>query len=255
MYLKRPWGWLCSALIFLWGTANAQIVNIEQRRIPTDSTGWFGAAHLSFSGSKTTKSIFALAAGTDLEYKSKSNKDLWLILSEFSLITGDEEDFSNTGFAHLRYNRKLSDVIRWELFGQIQYNELTKVDQRILGGTGFRFKLTPYEKAKFYLGIAYMYEYQQLLEPVIFENNHRLSSYFSFTLLPEETVTFLNTIYAQPLLKDFNDYRISTETTLILGITHQFFLEVTFKYNYDSIPPIEVPTNTYYFINALELQF
>src|SRR5687768_11881878 len=144
----------------------AQIVNIERQRISSDTTGWFGHAIASFAGSRSTKSILAVASGTLLEYKSKSTKDLWLLITELSLIKSESEKFSNSGFGHLRYNRKLGSAIRWEAFTQIQYNSLTKIDKRILFGTGPRFKLTQYETAKFYFGVAYMYEYEELLEPL-----------------------------------------------------------------------------------------
>jgi len=248
--------WLPFVLLVCASSAGAQVVNIEKQRIATDTTGWFGSANMSFAGSKTIRSIVSLFAGGLIEYKPKSNKDLWLFISEFSLITGDNEKFSNTGFGHLRYNRKLSETIRWEFFTQVQYNGLTLIDTRALAGTGLRFKLTPYEQAKFYFGIAYMYEYEKILEePIDYNRDHRLSSYFSFTLLPEETVNFMSTTYVQPLFKDFSDYRITNETTLFLGITKKLVLNVTFKYNYDVVPPEGVPTSTYYFINGLELSF
>lgn len=233
----------------------AQVVNIERQRIATDTTGWFGEAHLNFAASKTTKEIISLFAGGLLEYKSKNDKDLWLLITEFSLITGEQEDFSNTGFGHLRYNRKLNDVIRWEVFTQIQYNGLTKIDTRNLYGTGVRIKLTQYEKAKFYLGIAYMYEYEKNVEPIEFHYDDRMSSYFSFTLLPEEDVLFQSTTYMQPRLDLWSDYRLTNETTLRLGITKKLNLHVTLKYNYDVVPPEGVPNSTYYFINGLALEF
>jgi len=243
-------------LLLLNGSfAKAQIVNIERQRISTDTTGWFGHAIASFAGSKTTKSILAVSSTNLLEYKSRSSKDLWLLIAELSLIKSASEKFSNAGFGHLRYNRKLGKAVRWEVFTQIQYNSLTKINKRILIGTGPRFKLTPYEEAKFYLGIAYMYEYEELLEPLVYHKDHRASSYFSFTLAPTETVSFISTLYVQPLLKDARDYRISNESSLVLGITKKLNLNATFKYAYDSRPPEGVPLNTYSFSNGLELQF
>ena len=236
-------------------SASGQIVNIEKKRISTDTVGWFGSANVNFSGSKTTKSILALSTGTLLEYKNKTNKDLWLLITELSLISADKEKFSNSGFGHLRYNRKLGDAVRWEFFTQIQYNSLTKIDRRALGGTGLRFKLTQYEHARFYLGIAYMYEYEELLEPKVIKRDHRNSSYFSFSLLPEETVSFVSTLYVQPLLKDPSDYRLSNETSLSLGITKKLSLNATFKFSFDSFPPDGVPKSTYYFMNGLEVEF
>lgn len=235
--------------------ANGQIVNIERQRISSDTVGWFGHALASFAGSKSTKSILAVSSATLLEYKSRSTKDLWLLITELSLVKSDSEKFSNSGFGHLRYNRKLGNVVRWELFTQIQYNSLTKIDQRILGGTGFRFKLTPYENARFYLGVSYMYEYEKLLDPELYHRDHRGSSYFSFTLNPTETVTMMSTLYVQPLFKDAQDYRLANESSLVLGITKKLSLNASFKYAFDSRPPEGVPTNTYSFSNGLELQF
>lgn len=232
-----------------------QIVNIENKRIATDSAGWFGKARLSFAGSKNTKETFALAANTLIEYKSKSSKDLWLLISDISLITGDKEKFSNAGFGHLRYNRKFGETIRWEVFTQIQYNSLTKVDRRVLFGTGPRFKLTQLEKAKFYFGVAYMYEREDLIEPVLRLRDHRISSYFTFTLLPEDEVSFTNTIYVQPLIDDASDYRISSETTLTLGITKKLNLAMSLRYGFDSMPPIGVPKSIYAFANSIEVEF
>jgi hypothetical protein len=149
----------------------------------------------------------------------------------------------------------LSNAIRLEVFTQIQYNSLTKINRRALGGTGLRFKLTQYEHAKFYLGNAYMYEYEELLNPVVYHKDHRMSSYFSFSLRPEETVSFVSTIYVQPLLKSPSDYRLSSETTLSLGITEKLSLTSSFKYSYDAVPPAGVPTSVYYFSNGLSVEF
>lgn len=236
-------------------TLQSQIVNIERQRISTDTTGWFGQAAATFSGAKTTKSILAISANTLLEYKSKSNKDLWLFITELSLIKSESVKFSNSGFGHLRYNRKLGNAVRWEVFSQIQYNSLTKIDKRILAGTGPRFKLTQYDNAKFYLGVAYMFEYEELLDPRVFHKDHRLSSYFSFTLTPAENVSFISTLYVQPLIRDFRDYRISNESSLVLDITRKLNLNVSFKYAYDARPPVGVPLNTYSFSNGIELEF
>jgi putative salt-induced outer membrane protein YdiY len=246
---------LAGFTLIMVNTCFAQIVNIERQRISTDSSGWFGQARINFSGSKNTRSTLALSTGTLLEYKSKSTKDLWLLITDLSLIKGDQQKFSNAGFGHLRYNRKMGSAVRWEAFTQIQYNSLTHIDKRFLVGTGPRFKLTQFDDARFYLGIAYMYEHEELIDPVVVLKDHRLSSYFSFSLLPEEGVSFVSTIYVQPLLKDAQDYRLSSETALILEITKKLNLSATFRYAYDSRPPLDVPTNIYSFFNTLEVEF
>ncbi len=246
---------LLCCFLFLFGLAQAQIVNIERQRIATDTTGWFGSAAITFSGQKNTKSIIALASNTLLEYKSKSSRDLWLLITEFSLISADGDRFANNGFGHLRFNTKVNDALRWEFFVQAQYNSLTKINRRYLLGSGPRIKLTQYEHAKFYFGIAYMYEIEDIQDPDRILYDHRMSSYFSFSLLPEESVSFVSTIYAQPLFTDFGDYRISNETTLILAITKKLNLSASFRYAFDEVPPNGVPKSIYSFSNGLELEF
>ena len=100
-----------------------------------------------------------------------------------------------------------------------------------------------------------MYEYEELLDPIVFHKDHRISSYFSFSLYPASAVSLVSTLYVQPLLRDARDYRISNESTLVLAITKKLNLNATFKYAFDSRPPEGVPTNTYSFSNGIELEF
>ena len=75
MYIDKPLRILLSAFLITCAfTLEAQVVNIERKRIATDTTGWFGSANLSFAGSKTTKSILSLFAGGLLEYKPSQTK-------------------------------------------------------------------------------------------------------------------------------------------------------------------------------------
>jgi len=235
---------------------HGQVFNIEKRRIASEKSGaWLGSANMSFAGSKSTKSTVAIAAGTLIEYKSKDTLNLWLFVTDFRLVTGNKEKFSDNGFAHILYNYKVSKAVRWEIFTQLQYNSLTKLQRQFLLGTGPRFKLTQYETAKFYFGAAYMFEYEEISDSTMLHHDHRANSYFTFTLNPEETVSFSSTTYVQPLLTDLSDYRISNETNLSLDISKKLTLNVTFQYFYDSRPPVEVPKNIYSFSNGLNLEF
>ncbi|GLR15489.1 DUF481 domain-containing protein [Portibacter lacus] len=230
-----------------------QIYNVEQRRLVTDTTGWAGKVSLSVSASKFTKSVFSLNASSHLQYKT--DRDLYLFIVNYDIINADGENFDNRAYAHLRYNRKLNEWVRLEYFFQIQNNALTKVRERILNGIGARMKLSNFEKAKFYFGLAYMHEYEVLTEPVIKNNDHRISSYFTFTLLPEDGISLSNTTYIQPLIKDFNDYRVSNDTNLQFAISKNLHFSTIFTFLYDAKPPIEVPSLNYQIRNGIIYKF
>jgi hypothetical protein len=227
---------------------------VERQRISsTDTVGWFGDAGINFSTSRTTVSHVSL--GVNAQVQRKGRRSLLLFLGDYNLLNAGSQEFVNNAFAHLRFNTKVNDVIRWEWFTQVQYNNLTKIDKRWLAGSGPRFKLTPYETAKFYWGVAYMFEYEELVNPKITHRDHRLSSYFSFTLTPVENVSFISTTYVQPLLKDFKDYRLHNENVLSLAITGNLALAISFNVSYDAVPPEGVPNVIYKSVNGLTYEF
>jgi len=146
-------------LLLLLKTISAQVVNVESQRLQSDSLGWLGSAGADFAYTNNGNEAISAAANSQIEYKAK--KDLYLILGDYSLFKGNGEDFVNTGFGHLRYNRKLGKVLRLEAFTQLQYNAITRINMRWLLGTGPRFKLLDKKWLKVYAATLYMYEYEE----------------------------------------------------------------------------------------------
>ena len=230
-----------------------QIINIESQRIITDTIGWSGNFGIAVNASKNTKSYFAFNGNSHLQYKSK--KDLVLGILNYTLINGGGEDFGKNGFAHLRYNRKLNTLVRLEAFSQIQFNEISKIQFRSLNGLGIRLKLSEYERAKFYYGLTYMYEYEEINDNPNINRDSRLSSYLTFTLIPEKTIVLRNTTYIQPLFNAFVDYRLANDTGLIFNITSHLKFTTNFNFLYDSRPPEGVPKSSFIVRNGLDYRF
>jgi hypothetical protein len=238
---------------FFLPASDAQIINMESKRIATDTTGFSGKMGVSLSASRFTQSYIAADLSGQIQWKT--NRNIYLLVGDFQIVNAGGESFNNSGYGHFRFNRKLSDVIRGELFTQIQYNSVTKIKKRILNGIGIRIKLSPVETAKIYWGLAVMNEYEELSDPEIINKDNRLSSYFSFTLAPVEKISLRNTTYVQPRLADFKDYRLANNTVLNFGITDKLKFTTTFSFLYDSRPPIDVPTINYQVKNGLNYKF
>ncbi|MCC6864879.1 MAG: DUF481 domain-containing protein [Ignavibacteria bacterium] len=241
--------------LFLALTINvlAQVVNVESRRMRTDTTGWSGTAEGSFQYSKSVDEIFDFGALFHLQYKTKN--DLWLFLNEMRIIKGAGKQFVNTGFAHIRYNRKITkDLLRWEIFTQYQYNKALDVGQRILAGTGPRFKIYDSDIFHAYFGALYMFEYQESVDKSIVERNHRTSSYISLTL-QFERFEIRNTTYYQPDMMELKDYRILAQTDLLIMLTDELSFTTGFNYRFDTRPFPGAPKTTYYLKNGLLLEF
>lgn len=242
-------------ILLLAAAANiySQVVNVESRRMRTDTTGWSGSAEGSFQFSKSVDEIYDLGALLHMQYKGKN--DLWLFLNEARIIKGAGTQFINAGFAHIRYNRKVTaELLRWEVFTQYQYNKALEVGQRILAGTGPRFKIIESDIFRAYAASLYMFEYQESVDKTIIERNHRTSSYLSFTL-EFKRFELRNTTYFQPNMKELKDYRILSQSDLLIKLTDDLKFKTGFNYRFDSRPFPGVPEVTYYLSNGLVFEF
>jgi hypothetical protein len=232
---------LFSLLVF-WiipGICMAQVVNIEERRIHTDTTGLSGDAGAAFMATKNTQEFMALSSDAHLQYKKK--RSLFLVLGELNFIKGASDKFLNDGFGHVRYNYKVNSVVRWELFDQIQYNKIRNVNLRWLSGTGPRFKLYEGKSMRFYLGTLVMYEYEEIYKQALPNRDYRMSAYLSWTVQINKVLSHRATTYYQPRLDNFNDYRWSGQYSLLIKISKNLSFKTDYTFIYDEYPPIGIP--------------
>lgn len=235
-------------------SASSQILNAESLRKVTDTSGWSGAVSANFALKRNVNDFLTL--GSDIHIQYKQEKSLWLFKNDinFQKIEGDK--FENSGITHIRYNYRFHPKIAWEVFTQGQYNKVNLIDFRGLLGTGPRFKLSSHENYKFYLGTLLMYEYEDVTDGVTpLQRNFRGSGYLSFSLYPNERVTLVSTTYYQPLLSDFSDYRISSQSSLVVGLFSNFSLKTTYTFVYDAIPAQGIPNSQYDFQTGFAYSF
>lgn len=223
--------------------AGAQIVNIESKRLNNDTTGFDGQLEASVDLSQNNTFLFSANTKAQVQYKWK--KDLILVLGDWRFSTGEGVRFMNDGMGHLRYNHKFLKWLRWEVFTQVQYNELLNVKLRFLAGTGPRFKLTPWEKYKLYAGTLYMFEYENVAVDDTLHLDHRMSAYLSWNLDPTGSFSFTGTTYYQPLFKDWADFRLAGMYSLRFKIIKRLMFKVDFNFLYDTRPPSNVSPVVY----------
>ncbi|HUM46462.1 MAG TPA: DUF481 domain-containing protein [Chitinophagales bacterium] len=243
-----------SLLFCFAGNAVSQVVNIESERLRADSNGLYGSLSANFALTSNTKTIIVFEANSQVEYKQDSN--LYLLLGSYGFVNGDNEDFFNNAFIHFRYNRKITKVLRWEAFTQLQFNKISKINLRYLLGTGPRFKLMDKKELKIFIATLAMFEYEEddTTENYV-HRDIRSSSYLSFTLTPAKNVKIVSTTYYQPLYKAFSDFRIMNQESVEVTISRKFTIEPKFSYLYDSRPVSGVPRVNYSFTTGLKYLF
>lgn len=230
----------------------SQVVNIEARRLRTEKDGWAGEAGADFFILKEVNTVFAIEGKAQIQFKQ--DRSLLLFLSDFGFIKAGETDFQNSGFQHIRYNYKVSTgFLRWEAFTQGQFNKVRDIKLRLLAGTGPRIKLYDSEKMRFYAASLYMYEYEERNSESLIERTNRLSSYFSYTF-DIGKLLFFGTVYYQPDLANFDDYRISFQTDFEFEILDEFKFVTKYRLLYDTQPPPSVPNTSYSLSNGFKIE-
>ncbi len=82
--------------IFLCHSPDADsqaIVNIEQKRIVTDTIGWAGSADLSFRLAKNVETVYSLSTSAHIQFKTA--KSLFLFIGNVSVVEAGDETFVN----------------------------------------------------------------------------------------------------------------------------------------------------------------
>lgn len=241
-------------LCFLILISNAQIVNVESRRLQSDTTGWLGTFAISFQLEKNKVSVLNLNTNGQIEYKAP--RSLYLFLINYDLLRGASQTLQDNLFFHIRYNYKISNLIRLEAFTQMQHNNLSGIKSRWLIGAGPRFKISGTKNLSLYAATLAMYEDEhELTDPIVYHKDIRSSNYASASWRPNERSEITTTLFYQPLFRDLADFRILHELKLKFDFTKKFSFFTTWSFLYDTRPAVNVPENIYTLKNGIEYQF
>lgn len=229
----------------------AQLVNIETKRLQTDSTRFVLNADFAFNHSNNDGvSVNQINGTLTTQLKSKDLKKTYLFLGNYRLIDADEGNLQNSWFLHTRFNYKFNQLLRFEAFLQGQYNQLLVVEQRNLVGAGLRLKWMNRENFSGYLGNSYMYEVEYSDRAGTTEYNHRNSTYLSVSYLSKsKNFSVTNTVYYQPLYKNLKDYRLLEQFRLDIPLAEWFKVFTIYDYYFDS----KTPLNTREYTSQLQI--
>lgn len=231
---------LTTLLVFVCSNLNAQLVNIESKRMQSDSIRFALKSDVLLDYTDNNGDyIFQLGGNITTQLKTKDLKKIFFFIGNYKLIRSNEKDFQNSWFFHLRYNQKISSLFRVEAFIQNQNNTKLTITSRNIIGAGVRLKLVSSELTRLYFGNAYMYEYEKVSETGEHFYNHRNSSYLSASHSFKKTaLNFTETIYFQPLYNHFGNHRILLQMKAELPITKVLSLAALYNFSYSSFSTI-----------------
>ncbi|MFN5416967.1 MAG: DUF481 domain-containing protein [Flavobacteriia bacterium] len=222
---------------FLFNKNFSQIVNIENKRIYDDTTGWSGALDATFSYIQNKDFIYNLNAKGRIQYKTR--KHYFFLLNDF-FYSGGKTVYANSGMSHFRYSYRIKNSTwKWESYAQIQYNQLLNQKSRSLIGTGLRDKIIDKKNIKAFLGTSLFYEYEEIQPNNEFNTSFRWSSYLSW-FMNFKHFSFSGTTYYQPNIEDFSDFRFAGQYAFNTQISKKIRFKMDLNVFHDSKPPENV---------------
>jgi hypothetical protein len=162
-------------------------------------------------------------------------------------------------FAHARHNYRLSEVVWWEEFGQLESDRFRRVVFRHLLGTGPRLRLFHSEAVEVFYGAAYMHEHSDLdskqAGPAGEGTAHRFSNYAAVTVRAHPKIVLTSVSYVQPRFDEPSDVKVLNVTQADFEITGMLHSRVDITLRYDSVGPADVRRTDLELKNALEVVF
>lgn len=216
-------------LLFMGGVVFGQ-VNIEAYRKNTFAY----SNHLDFSLDAQKGNSFSQTY--KLRYRSDIGEDPWrgLLITEWQRSANDQGTFSDDGLVHLRSMLTLSPGFQWEHFVQKQWNKVLLLEDRFLIGTGLRWIIEDRpDRPECAIGLGAMYE-DEFYTSVSRIQRIRGTSYVNVTY-PFGVSRLSSIIYVQPVLDQWNDFRLLNRNELKIQLSKEFYVTVYAHMDYKSM--------------------
>lgn len=168
----------------------------------------------------------------------RKTKNSWISVVDYQYGESFKVEDTRQGKAHLRYTRQLSPLLASEIYSQIEFDDFKKLNSRKLIGAGPRL-VKGYEDLKLSLGIGAFYEMEELDQSDDLEN-WRGNLYSSLLWNYDSVFSVNTTIYYQPKLDEFEDYRIQMDIGIETIFAKRFFQEFSYSLTKDTRPPSRV---------------
>jgi len=255
--------------VFAANISLGQILNIEKERLSGDSANYFlGTVGLSFNANNqsltadgTEKSFIGLTANSDAAYLSTYHS--FLLIGQLQYTATSEAAINSAGYSHFRINWLRKNIVSYENFVQIQYDQGRGMQSRRLAGGGIRFRIYREKKSSLYAGTGVMYEREEWERPGGEEGTEELrlwknSSYLTSRLQLRENIAFSSIVYFQTGYdadQDFFRHRVSADINILINVTSKLALQTAVGLAYENRPVVPIPKFIYRVTNGIQLSF
>ena len=241
----------CGSAVSPGSSVHAQILNTLRGWDDADP-GFSGEIGLSFSAAGGNTEVVSLAGAGRVQWVTGSEH--FRLLGGVVRSESDGEKTEQAASAHLRHNHEIAPWVSTLAFVQVQENPFQRLRSRWLLGAGLRFDIVRREGWNLSLGAAHMFEVETIEDVEGREEEHRLSSFVTWTGDLSEQVEVDVTGFYQPRWEEFSDRRMVLNGSLSIDLVGSLSLVQSASYQYDSRPPEGVGKEDWTYRTGLSLE-
>lgn len=237
--MKHRFSFIIALIVINCFNLAAQI-NTERYRKDSDSIGFSGIADIEITAITGNTDLQIIHLGGRLNYNWGENYTFLVADGGFGWDEG--ERIFDQALLHLRHVHKLTELTQVEVFTQVDFNKNRLLTQRKLIGGGFRFRVLRIDEFKLRFGTSYFYEHESYDVPASSTHGNRLyanrlSTYLTLEYALKDEIKLMMIAYYQPQIGEWEDFRIISDNSLIVGLSSIVDLTVSFNLRYDAKPP------------------
>ncbi len=245
-------------VLALGGEARAGIINVQSALSAKSDEGVSGSVTGSADWRTGNTNLLVLGAAGVVRYRCGDHLWLGIVKGDFGKSAGTR--IIAKTFEHLRYRYRFHPRLFGEVFAQHELDQFRRLATRALAGAGPMFSLVSRDQVSVGLGVAYMLEYEKLrndgaIDAGASDVQHRLSSYVTAHVEIDDHLEVIETAYAQPRLTDASDYRLLSESQLVVKATAKISLTTTFSVAFDNAPPATIKKTDTALKSAISVSF
>ena len=206
---------------------------------------------VDLSGKKGNSETENIELGIYHSQRYKQHFGYIMATREYSNSNGQKS--ADSAFIHIRYNYYVADKNSVELFAQTNVDDFRSLESRELLGLGYRYEFSL--SSAYGVGLFYEHEKYLVNNDYLTFSQNRINLYWVVAKKISQHATLTSTLYYQPNIDDFDDWRAFNKVSISSKLTKNLSMNFGFLLEHDSRPVLNVETTDISYQTGFEIRF
>lgn len=211
----------------------------------------FTSIAIDLSGKKGNSETENIALGVYHSMRFEQHFGYIMATREYSNSNGQKS--ADNSFVHIRYNYYMTEKDSVEVFAQTNVDDFRSLESRELIGLSYRHEITAHSA----YGLGVFNEHEKYIvndEPLVFKQN-RINLYWAIAKKLNKNATLSNTLYYQPNIEEFGDWRAFNKFSISSRLTKHISMNFGLLVEHDSQPVLNVEATDISYEAGFEIEF